>query len=60
MSLYMLIKKHQKEVKFLKMRLNTSLFMGSNNKLIVKEGLRIHSEIVEDLKKLVKHFPKKI
>jgi hypothetical protein len=50
-----LIKKHQKEIDFLNMRLDTAIFIGANNKIRIEEGLRIHNEILNDLKALAKN-----
>jgi hypothetical protein len=47
-----IIKKQQKEIDFLNMRLDTAIFIGKHNRIRIEEGLKIRTEIVNELKAL--------
>lgn len=45
-----LIKKYQKEIDFLNMRLDTAIFIGKRNRIRIEESLQIYTEILNDQK----------
>ena len=47
-----LIKKYQKEIDFLNMRLDTAKYIGENSRIKIVESLYIYTKVLNDLKQI--------